>query len=148
MRNKIITATGIILVIIIMILLIFSPKSPKKSTSEITPSPILSAEPISSPTQAPDTPEERSDAPYNEWQKALDYYRREDPEFFLANKIPYKTTSFAAARHYITGENAHWSFIITLNGKSRIESLRQARAWLLSLGLSEEQIKKLDITYQ
>lgn len=71
-----------------------------------------------------------------------------EPDLFLYNRTPYATTDFS-----ITGAAAktppyHFYFTISLIGTNKDQSKQEFIAWLISLGLTNDQIKTLDIRYQ
>lgn len=68
------------------------------------------------------------------------------PDVYLSNKLPYSSKSFSASYEYKTAPSGHFAFSVTLSGDTNI-ARSEFLTWLSSLGLADEQINSLDITY-
>ncbi|MCL5439143.1 MAG: hypothetical protein M1268_04105 [Patescibacteria group bacterium] len=77
------------------------------------------------------------------------FQRKNHPDVFLSNKTPYSTANFSIVNPgFKSLPNGHYYFTITLMGTNKELSKTEFINWLLSLGLTNNQIQNLDITYQ
>lgn len=75
------------------------------------------------------------------------YLRTSYPDMFLANNVPYENSYFSIVSPNSDTALAQYTFVVTLKGDKTIAK-NQFLQWLYSLGLAEQQINSLQITYQ
>lgn len=75
------------------------------------------------------------------------YLVKNRPDIYLSNRLPYSGTSFTITSTYKTTPTRHFAFTIGLTGDEAL-GRSEALAWLKSLGLTDQQIRGLDITYE
>lgn len=94
------------------------------------------------PTEIP-TPTEKSAI-----DAENDYYKQHSPDVFLKNQTPFSNNDFTIiSPGYKTTPVFHYYFTVTLKG-DKDTSKASFINWLKSLGLTDQQIQGLDITYQ
>ncbi len=143
----VIIALGIIM---IGLLYLLSNNSRKPNTSfEIITPPVLSGSQfvVITPTTPLSIEQGRSEAPAEEWQKALDQYKINQLDFYVANFATHDDTTFQMRYIFKKIPHEHYAFIITLVGTDKNKAKQDAIDWIKSKELTDEQIKSLDITY-
>lgn len=107
------------------------------------------------PTPTPFSQEElerrrRSGAPgpnpteYFEYEENV---RKTDPDIYLANRLPYSTSTFSMTK-FTNWKTGATYFIVSLRGSDSIKSREDAISWMRSLRLTDSQIQSLSISYQ
>ncbi len=71
---------------------------------------------------------------------------RENPDIFLSNKLPYVSSTFAM-KYFISNIDGKILFTAVLKGSGFKKSTEDAKAWMKSLGLSDQQLTALNIQY-
>lgn len=74
------------------------------------------------------------------------YLRTSYPDMFLANNAPYENAYFSIVSPNSDSASAQYTFEVTLKG-DRVLAKNQFLQWLYYLGLTEQQINSLQITY-
>lgn len=69
------------------------------------------------------------------------------PDVFLSNQTPYSASNFSVSSDFTQTPTGHFHFTVSLIGNSQ-DAKNAFIQWALSLGLTNEQIQQLDITYQ
>jgi len=139
-KKIIILLFGVVLVLIIILVSLSFPRS--QSSKSTTPSSSIvkaSATPI--PTFLPDT------QPTGAAQDEKKFQLQNSPDVFLSNQTPYSTKSFSVTSDFKTQPTGHFYFIVTLKSKDSAQDKISFLNWLKSLGLSDNQINALDVTY-
>ena len=73
---------------------------------------------------------------------------RDTPDIYLTNQTPYQSTIFKIESGYEVKNNKdHYYFTITKKQGSEEEVKNAVHNWLISKGMNETQISKLDIRY-
>lgn len=84
--------------------------------------------------------------PQNAAEEENTFQRQNHPDVFLTNKSPYSNEFFGIVANYQKGSGKYY-FQVTLKGTDKESSKQEFNKWLLNLGLTEKQIKELDIRY-
>lgn len=86
--------------------------------------------------------------PSGEPQKTDDLLKKDRPDAFLSNKMPYSTTDFKAVYAFKSAPTGHFAFTVTLLGTNKDASKLSFINWVKSFGITDAQINQLDITYR
>lgn len=71
-----------------------------------------------------------------------------NPDMFLFSQMPYNTNEIAAYGEFTSTPTGHYFFTVSLLGTNQQQDKQDFITWMKSLGLSDQQIQKLDIRYQ
>jgi hypothetical protein len=74
-------------------------------------------------------------------------YKILKPDLFLSNQTPYQTSDFSVNYHLSQTPTDHFAFEVTLTGPNKLQSKQDFLTWLHSLGLTDDEIQQIDITY-
>ncbi len=140
--RKIVIIIGMVFLVLLLALLVILRQQKKVNTTVPSPSSSFSITPTS--TTPPDT---GSQAPIEEWNQALEQYKIDDPDFYLANFAAYKSNTFAINYFFKSTPQEHYAFRVELFGTDRIQAKRDTIEWIALQGLTQEQIDQLDIEY-
>lgn len=137
---------GILLIAIVVSALLGSPKKEIPPARVPTQFPLISYAPPPrkagiSPTFLPDT------QPEGGVETDEMYMRTYTPDVYLANKTPFTGITFSVTRTFKTTPGEHFGFIVTAKGNSSSYK-SDTISWLKSLGLTDSQIRALDIEYR
>lgn len=81
-------------------------------------------------------------------QEKLDAFQKENhPDVYLSNRVPYVSGNFEIMAEFKKDPEGHFAFVVYLKTPDPLQGKKLAHVWLISQGLSEDQIKKLDISY-
>lgn len=142
MKRKIVIVIGIISILFIIIVIFITYQQKQSVTTPLIPT----TTPTSSFVPSPQIQNDRSD--FNEeYNRELEIYRQTEPDFYLAQFTPIITPDYTIIRRYTTSPKPHQAFVIVLDSKDSVKSRQMAREYILSKGLTEQQIEELDITY-
>ncbi|MFA6005858.1 MAG: hypothetical protein WC775_05240 [Patescibacteria group bacterium] len=110
---------------------------PKVPTA--TPIPTITTSPQVTPGPSPDT------RPVELISQIEEKHRVENPDIYVANKLPYIGSDFEM--NYDMAADGKITFTVRSSDFSGSELQRKVATWLLSLGLTIEQINSLTIEY-
>lgn len=99
-------------------------------------------------TTGPTTTPPPNTAPSGFIEEQEEFQRKNYPDVFLSNKAPFETDTFSVTSDYTSEPTDHFYFIVSLKGPDHEKAKENATNWVKSLGLTEEQINSLDITYR
>lgn len=81
-------------------------------------------------------------------QDIINASRQNQPDLYLYNQVPYTTATFAVSGSFQSTPQNHFAFIVTLERTNTDKSKQDFINWVKSLGLTDQQIQTLDISYQ
>lgn len=84
----------------------------------------------------------------NAAETMTNWSRANEPDLFLYNHVPYSTTNFSVTGDSTQTAPYHFYFTVSLTGLNTDEDKKEFVAWVASLGLTNDQIQKLDIRFQ
>lgn len=84
----------------------------------------------------------------NTAETLTNWSRVNEPDLFLYNRVPYASTNFSVEGASTQTEPYHFYFTVSLSGINTDQDKKEFVAWLTSLGLTNDQIQKLDIRFQ
>lgn len=94
-------------------------------------------------------PQDETDAdtyPIGAREQSEEFQRINYPDVFLANQTPYETEQFVITHEYDPGVGA---FVFQVQLRGNIQESRQAFAdWLVSLGMTGEQVDRVQIEFR
>lgn len=70
------------------------------------------------------------------------------PDVYLSNQTPFATTQFAISSEFKTDPSGHFAFTLILKGSNKDAAKEAFIDWLISIGLTDDQIGLLDISYR
>ncbi|MGH7245671.1 MAG: Ig-like domain-containing protein [Candidatus Levyibacteriota bacterium] len=76
-----------------------------------------------------------------------DWNRENHPDIFLSSQLPQDTNTFSADYRFTQIPYAHYAFTVTAKIDANAAKT-DFISWMKSLGITDEQIQTLDITYQ
>ncbi len=71
--------------------------------------------------------------------------RQTYPDIFLAGYVPYQTNSFSVSSDFSSSPSGHYVFTVSQQTNSGKQDFL---LWLKQLGLTQDQINRIEITYQ
>lgn len=86
--------------------------------------------------------------PSEEPQKTDELLKKDRPDAFLSNKMPYKTAEFGVVYSFKSSPTGHFAFTVTLTGENKDIAKTMFVNWVKSFGITDAQIDQLDITYR
>lgn len=83
-----------------------------------------------------------------EGQKQLDDFQKAShPDVYLSNRTPYENESFLIDAFFKDTPAGHFAFTASIKTIPLANGKKELNNWLLSLGLTQDQINNLDIEY-
>lgn len=74
--------------------------------------------------------------------------QKEAPDIYLYNRCPYSGSGFSVTSNFTNDNGSHYYFLVSSSGVDASTAKQNFINWVLSLGLTNTQIKLLDIRYQ
>lgn len=85
----------------------------------------------------------------DEIKKNRDFQLKNEPDALLAGNTPYESADFSVQSQFKQQlHEGHFAFIITLKAQDKGKARSGFLTWVRSLGISDTQIKNLDLEYR
>lgn len=78
----------------------------------------------------------------------IQHQQKTEPDLFLSNNLPYQTHDFDASAAFTSSPTDHFYFTVVTKNGNPDGAKQKFLTWVQSLGLTQEQINKLDIRYE
>ncbi len=92
--------------------------------------------------------ENEESGPADYIEDALEDQKRNNPDIFIYNKVPFENQYFRIEGVGRAEGNPDFSFIVTTKGQDRALAEGKLREWLTELGLNPDQVTSLLIEYR